>query len=488
MAANSAGCNLECGYCYQNSEREERDSWVKQEYDLEEMKETVRGFRERRPNEVPGLHGGETLLIPKDDLRELFEFISNLYSDKIPNQGALSVQTNGTLMDEEHIEIFKEYDVNVGISCDGPWPLNKYRIPKGANHKAEQMTEQTMNAIDMVAEADLGLGIIVVLTQANAGDDEKLEQLLEWQTELTNKGVYGHWNPGIPYDGQEEKSLSPERLEEVLLRGWEWVKEEQVQQWNPMRDYVDNLLGVGLNNCINSKCDPYNAGAAKLVKGNGETTGCGKTWDSIGDGPAFLQGPSNDTEYEQNLEHYDALKKMPGPYTEGDAPDMGGCRGCEYWNVCQGGCPGAGGQDTFDDGEYRVRTLWCQAVHSLYEQIERDIRALMPNVTLITDYPWNYELADLADRRELDIAPFAPMDPSEGDGRSSTFIGSATHNRGDIWERIPDEAQPDMTHEEQVKMWEKRVGEEHVKHNPKTGEIHADEAYIESESNWEEEE
>lgn len=474
----TTGCNLSCGYCYQNDERNEREQWVQAEYDLDEMKERLLDMKERYPDLVPGLHGGESLLIPKEDIREIYEFIWEHYGDRIEaGVGRPGIQTNGTLLDEEHIEIFEEYDVSVGISCDGPWPLNEYRVPYGQDEEqAKRTTERTLEAIEMLVESGVGCGLIVVLNQANAGTDERLEKLLEWQTDLCkNKGVTGHWNPGIPYRGQAEKSLSPERHEEVLLRGWEWVKEEQIRYWNPMREYVDNLLGASLNNCINSKCDPYNAGAARFVTDDGETSGCGKTWNSTGDGPAFLQGPSTGNEYEENLERYDVLKKLPGPYTEGDAPDMGGCRGCKYWNICQGGCPAAGGQDRYEEGEYRHRTLWCEAVYALYERIERDLRAMFPNITLVTDYPWNVEFADLADSRRLDIAPFAAMDPAES-GKSSTYSYGAEHDRGGLWDRVPEEAYPEMGYEELVEFWEKQVGPENVSGDPETGKVHADES------------
>lgn len=483
IAPNSTGCNLSCGYCYENDDREHRENWVRQEYDLDAIKARIDEYRRRYPREVPGLHGGEALLIPTEDLREIMEYVSEQYADVIGDDTvneAISVQTNGTLIDDEHIDLFREFRVSVGISVDGPLELNEYRVPHGVDDH-EKHTKRVLENIDRLVESGVGCGLIVVLHQANAGTDERFERLLEWQAEMEAKGVSGHWNPAIPYDGQEDLSLSPERLKECFLRGWEWLKEEPGRNWCPMRDYMDNLLGLGLTNCIENKCDPLNAGSAKIIAGDGETTGCGKTWGTAGDGPAFLQGSSTGNEYNDSTERYDALKKVPGPYTDDeDAPDMGGCRGCEYWNVCQGGCPGSAMH-----GDFRHRTRWCEAKYALYEAIERDLRIMFPNLTLITDYPWDAELAYNASRHNLDIAPFAPMDP-QYDGRSSTFRKSATHPRGPLRDRVPEKVmKPADDFERRLERWKERYGEENVVGDPVTGDLHADSSMPQV-TDWEE--
>ena len=314
------GCNLGCTYCYEEPDREEQGNHIRKEYDLDDIEERLDQFKQKY-NETPGLHGGEPLLIPIDDLRRMFEMIDERWD------GNPHIQTNGTLIEEEHIQLFKEFSVEVGISCDGPDELNELRKARGEmdGEKVDitnAMTERTLDAVKTCGEHGIPVGIITVLTKANAGTEERLEKLLDWMDELNQSGVTGHFNPAIPYeDVQTENSLSPERLKEVFLRTWEWMKEEQYHYWNPMRQYQDNLLGNSLRDCVNNRCDVHNAGAAKIIKGNGETTGCGKTWSAVGDGTPFLQGDSNDTEFGEGEERYKALKQIP--------QDEGGCKGCE---------------------------------------------------------------------------------------------------------------------------------------------------------------
>lgn len=452
----TTGCNLGCTYCYENPDRERKQDWVNKQYDIEKIMEELKHWKEMYPNEMPGMHGGEPLLVQKEDLERIFSWIHENYDTE---EEKSHIQTNATMMDEDHIEMFEKYNVHVGISCDGPPELNRLR--KAAPERDDDSTsatdiatEQTHNAIEKVVESDATVGVITVLNTQNAGTDEKLEELLDWMDYLTRNGVSGHFNPAIPYeDVQNDVSLSPERLKEVYLRTWEWMKEEPYRTWGPMRDYVNNLLGNSLRNCVNQKCDVANAGAAKIVKGNGEKSGCGKTWSSYGDGSPFLQGESSDNEYNDDEERYDMLKQKPGPHTGGDAPDLGGCRGCKYWNVCQGGCPPAG-----MDYDYRNRTLWCEAKYALYEQVEHDLRALMPNITLITDFRWNDNLADHSSNWTLDIKPFAAMDPGEPGKSSAT--GGYEHEYGEPRQRIPEKARTERSWEEKKQYWRNKVGED----------------------------
>lgn len=461
IAANT-GCNLGCTYCYEEPDREMKEEQIEKEYDIDEIMETLGEWKERYPDTMPGMHGGEPMLVKDEHLDQIFNFITEHWD------GRPHIQTNGTILSDSHVEMFKKYDVGVGISCDGPVELNTERKARiGGEDATDNMSEQVHENIERLVDEGIGCGIITVLHKTNAGTDERLEKLLEWMDWLNKNGVSGHYNPAIPYeDVQQDVSLSPERLKEVYLRTWEWIKAEPYRSWNPMQQYVDNLLGVQLGNCVNNKCDPYNAGAAKIIKGDGSTTGCGKTWD-FGDGVPFLQGPSTGNEYNNDDSRYEMLKQVPGAPGDDSAPDMGGCRGCRYWNVCQGGCPGAGQND-----DWRNKTIWCGAKYALYEQIEHDIRAIMPNVRLVTDLPWDAEVSDTASSWQLDIKPFAAIRPDQ-DGNSSSY-GNATHGFGSVEEQVPDEALPDRTFEEKVERYKREYGEEVVTVDRERGEIHAD--------------
>lgn len=447
-------CNLGCTYCYEEPDREVKGpDQVRAEYDLDAIFEQLESWKEKYPNTLPGLHGGEPTLMDPDDLEAIYAWIDENYDrediarKKDNGQSeqqefdpeSSHIQTNGTLLTERHVEIFKEYNVHVGMSVDGPEELNDDRKGRGGTQKTtRKMTERTHENLKMLVESHLNPGIIVVLHKGNAGTDEKLEKLLDWMDWLTRNGVSGHFNPAIPYeDVQDERSLSPERLKEVYLETYEWMIEEDYRRWNPMRQYRTNLMGGKRGNCVNNKCDVYNAGAAKIVKGTGETTGCGKTWSTVGDGVSFMQGETTGEEFNDNEQRYDILKQKPGPYSEevqsGEVPDQGGCKGCKFWDVCLGGCPSSGMR--FD---YRNRTLWCKAKYALYDRVDKDIK-LNTEILTLTDYPWYLELSKRIARRQVDVRVGVPGNVKEEVTNLVDQIQLSPAERKKIYESVFDE-------------------------------------------------
>ena len=106
-------CNIQCQYCYQNPQRDAGN--LNPSYDLDLMKAAIKA--EGGPF---ALFGGEPLLVPERDLEELWSW-------GLQQFGQNTVQTNGTLINDEHVRMFHAYKVAVGISIDGPGELNDVR-------------------------------------------------------------------------------------------------------------------------------------------------------------------------------------------------------------------------------------------------------------------------------------------------------------------------------------------------------------------------
>src|SRR6185312_12286362 len=88
-------CNIQCQYCYQNPQRDAGN--ISRLYDLKLMKEAVGA--EGQPFT---LFGGEPLLLPLSDLEDLWAW-------GLERFGGSTVQTNGTLITDEHIRLFRRY-------------------------------------------------------------------------------------------------------------------------------------------------------------------------------------------------------------------------------------------------------------------------------------------------------------------------------------------------------------------------------------------
>jgi uncharacterized protein len=460
-------CNLGCEYCYEEPDRHHSQEAIQQGYSIDAIIDQLEDWYEDRPEQIPGLHGGEPLLLPKEDLREIYEWLDDHYD--LDEHGS-HIQTNATRISDWHIDFFEEFNIRVGVSFDGPEELNSLRKARSEKDDdggdiTDEMTKKTRDSIERLIESDVGVGIIIVLTEENAGNREKIEELYEWIDYLNRNGCGGHFNPAIPFEGiQDDVSLSPEQLKKVYLYGWEWMKEESYREWNPMREFQNNLLSLGLGNCVNNTCDVFNANAAQIVKGNGELTGCGKTWPTVGDGVSFLQGESSGNEFEETTERYKMLKQTPSPYTE-DVPDEGGCKDCDYWNVCQGGCPSSG-----LEYDYRNRTLWCKAKYALYDAIEEDMRGMFPGIRTITELPWDFDFSELnVPRRKVDIKPFAGMRHSSSENPS--VMGGPNESGG--LSSIRAKAEP---FDETVERYKEEYDSEILTIDPEQESVHADSA------------
>ena len=81
------------------------------------------------------MYGGEALLMPIEDIEELWKFGYEKF-------GTNSIQSNGVLWTQDHIDLAVKYNAGVGISVDGPGELNHLRW-SGTKEKTDKNTQKT---------------------------------------------------------------------------------------------------------------------------------------------------------------------------------------------------------------------------------------------------------------------------------------------------------------------------------------------------------
>ena len=335
-------CNMKCAYCY---EHDTRSLGRHRYYDIDAMMKTARELYEATRDDIC-VHGGECLLMAKQDLER---FLRESYRIC----GRSSLQTNASLIDDEHIRMFKKYKTSVGVSIDGPWPLNRGRSDEAG-------TNRIIANIARLKEAGVSVGHIIVLSKFNA-TEELRPQLKGFMITLKGMGLNGGRLNFV--EARPDMELSPEEAKEAYVDLTDFILSEPGLQYQPFRDIVDNLCGFGLGTCIFTQCDFYATQAGKAVMGDGSLSSCLKT---AKDGVPFIQAK------EKTTTRYDILKTVP--------KEDGGCGGCRYWRICYGGCPSAAEND-----DWRNKSRYCEAFHATYELIEKRLKALLPNIELITE-------------------------------------------------------------------------------------------------------
>jgi uncharacterized protein len=329
-------CNIQCQYCYQNPQRDAGN--VLHTYDLQKMKAAIEqsggGFT---------LFGGEALLVPEKDLEALWSWGLEKY-------GKNAIQTNGTLINDNHIRMFKEYKVQVGISVDGPGELNDVRWA-GTLERTREATANTHAAIERLCAEGMPPGVIVTLHRCNATRD-RLPVMHDWFRHLQSIGVSSARLHILEVENdviRRKYVLTTEENLEAFLSFLVLEEELTTLRLDLFQDMRNLLLGTDQSTtCVWNACDPYTTRAVQGVEGNGQRSNCGRTNK---DGIDFTKART------EGFERYLALYHTP--------QEHGGCKGCRFFLMCKGQCPG-----TAIDSDWRNRTEHCEVWKTLYRQLE----------------------------------------------------------------------------------------------------------------------
>lgn len=172
-------CNFKCSYCF---EPQVQRNGVGIPYDYEAIKESLLNLWN---NPVYGgsdvsIHGGEPLLIGHKEFEKLCKLLYNLpYGNEGKTRGVSGVVTNGSLIDNEFIHIFKKWNTYVALSCDGSLELNTYRGPNPLDEEAtNQYNTKLQKTIVKLRENNISMGIMCILHKGNASTVEQLKNLL----------------------------------------------------------------------------------------------------------------------------------------------------------------------------------------------------------------------------------------------------------------------------------------------------------------------
>jgi len=106
-------------------------------------------------------HGGEPLLAGKDFYAKALPQIQNMFGDAV----SLSAQSNLWLLGDDFIHLFKEYNVDVGTSLDGPEAINDFQRGQGYFQK-------TMTGMELLAKHGVRTGCIATFTPKSAREYE----------------------------------------------------------------------------------------------------------------------------------------------------------------------------------------------------------------------------------------------------------------------------------------------------------------------------
>jgi len=326
-------CNLNCRYC-----------WLPEKHlDKRMSHETFRLILKRIVNAADRLvdkptllwHGGEPLAMGVDYYRQCLEDLNRVCQEHgISLQP--SIQTNATLINEAWIDLFKTYNVKLGISVDGPAWLHDQgrtrRNGKGSHAAVER-------GIELLKNAGIEFSIIAVVSNVSL---DHADELYDYFRDLNikvgvgfnieeNEGV--HANSSV-LSQSADRDLMYEKVKRFFSRLFERNEQEDrkviIREFEKYYPFVDGLAQMGQDFIYNSMMSP---GAIITIDYAGNlSTFCPELFiGQQGDNP-FVFG-------NVKTHDFDSIEKDERYFLVADAIMRGRekCRAeCDYYMVCGG--------------------------------------------------------------------------------------------------------------------------------------------------------
>jgi uncharacterized protein len=362
-------CNLRCEYCYEEAGRKVTPTARYHRKEVLSAAKQSNGFWQ--------LFGGEPLLIRLEELEELLKVG---YED----WGQTGLQTNGTLITPAHIDLFRKYKTQVGISLDGPDDLNDSRWA-GTLEATRTATQKTLRAIDMVCalskepNAWWGHGPTLIIT-LHAGNcaPAVFPRFKEWIRELDRKGVQFVNFHFLEMDYNAGKWFLPDDQLKQAMRELSALEHELTQMkflnFNESRDLLRGDASKAM--CVFAACDGWSTAAVQGIGNDGSPANCTR---AVKDGIDWLPGEGFGYSAPWQIGNYfpstRAHVRQLSLYVT--PQEHGGCKDCRFFITCTGHCPGTGLE--FEDGregDWRLRSTHCEVLKEQFTEMERKLRGV----------------------------------------------------------------------------------------------------------------
>lgn len=355
-------CNLDCRYCFFLSKellypgsRFRMAETLLEEYTRQYIQ------AQRVPEVTFAWQGGEPTLMGVDFFRKAVE-LQKKYA-RPDTQVHNAFQTNGTLLDDEWGQFFREHNVLVGISIDGPRELHDaYRVDKGGRPTFDRV----MRGLEFLKKHQVDFNILACVHAANA--DHPLEVYRFFRDELGAEFI--QFIPIVERDnetgfqeGEEvtERSVTGRGYGDFLIAIFdEWARRDVGRVFVQIFDVaLEAWLGQEPSLCIFRRT----CGEAMALEHNGDLYACDHFVE-----PKYRLGnimaiPLVEMAGSEQQRRFGQAKLDTLPRT---------CRECEVRFVCNGGCPKNRVLVT-PDGEPGLNYL-CEGYKAFFKHIDTPMR------------------------------------------------------------------------------------------------------------------
>lgn len=155
----TSACNLDCRYCYKGEKPKKIMSL--QTFEIAAQKVIAYADEHKRPL-LFVWHGGEPTLAGVEFYRHALRYGAEQSADHIARH---TLQTNGTLLTDELLDLFAEYKVSIGVSLDGPAEHHNHMRPRKAGGNTHAAV---LDGILRARGKGIDVGVLMSMTKGNA--------------------------------------------------------------------------------------------------------------------------------------------------------------------------------------------------------------------------------------------------------------------------------------------------------------------------------
>jgi uncharacterized protein len=363
-----AVCNLHCSYCFfLNKERLYPGSRFRMSDEILEtyIRQLIESHQSQRV--TVSWQGGEPTLMGIDFFKKAIAF-----QEKYRKPGMIfenTLQTNGTLLNDEWCEFFRKHDFLVGISIDGPQHLHDlHRLDK----QGRPTFDRVMRGLRLLQKHGVDYNILTTVNRVNANHPLEVYEFLRdeaktsWMQfipaiERLKNGVVTMYQEGTTVS---ERSVQPRQFGDFLIAIFdEWVRHDVgtvfVQTFEAA---VRNWLGLPSSGmCVfDATC-----GQGLALEHNGDLYACDHFVE-----PKYFLG---------NIQESHMLELVAGEKQRTFGRNKlellpRSCRECDVWFACKGECP----KNRFGatpDGELGLNYL-CAGYKAFFRHIDRPLKIM----------------------------------------------------------------------------------------------------------------
>lgn len=299
------------------------------------------------------LHGGEPLLMKPAKMREVINSVKQGIPD---GQIDFSLQTNGILINQEWINLFSEFQINVGVSIDGPKKVHDhYRVDKSGSGSFDDVVagiEHLKRALD----SGLIPHLSVLAVWNPKQDATELYTLIVQQLGIKSFDVL---MPDATHDNVA--FLNRKGLEKFLCEIFDlWINE-------PQREVVVRIVASAFAMLVGGK---------SLLSTFGANTSTAITVDTDGEVRLDDQLRSCAHEFSRTLlsvstSSFKDFKRTPlFRHVKGAAEEIPeACGTCAWEKVCRGGEL----IHRFGRGTFNNRSVYCKELSILFSHISKQL-------------------------------------------------------------------------------------------------------------------